>query len=210
MTDERDEVLQEIGAALDVEPSPAFAVRVREALELERPAPGATWAWVRVWIGGLSGAVFIATVLWSRSSRPVVPIAGEGQSVLANATARVGSTERVMVDSGDSRPVASSLTTPAFAARAIRVAAAGQVVHGGIVEPDAMVPSLEVLIPVSEIAAFRQFLIAATDGRVRTAPSDVATDPETGALLPIPEIVIPPIASTLPINVEPGSGGRNR
>lgn len=188
MSDERGELLREIGAALTIEPSSSFAAGVRDRVAAESSPWGRRGLWWGVVGAAACAATIVAVIVANRS--PVVPIAVAPDA----ASVAIAAARPSPVVEPRSAPVAPVVSkTPrrgAAPTQATRVATAGG-------------SRLQVLVSPDEANALRRLLLAARSGRAQAAPGPVTIDPETGELLPIEAIVIPPI--------EPATqGGRDR
>src|SRR5262249_43443818 len=139
MTDERD-VLKELSAALDVQPSPEFAARVRERVA---SAPRAHWSWM--WIA-LGTGVPAATVALISLRGPVQPVV-QAPTVLASAPVAV--VEPVGPKPAPSPHVVERAPAPV---RVLPVRATSSA------EP-------EVLVPDDERIALNRLLLAMRQGR---------------------------------------------
>jgi len=176
MSDERDDLLKEIGDALRVEPSPSFAAGVRTRIANES-APRRWTAWF-MWAGAATAAAGAVAVF-------ALPRATEPSTPAPVATAVAGATVT---------PVALGQVAPPtpFTAEAGAIAAPGARISVKPARIAAVVTndiSREVLVPTDQLVALNRLLAAVQRGRADVPASPVLTDPETGELLPLPPIV---------------------
>lgn len=191
MTDhDRDPLIDELRAALDVAPSADFAARVRRAIGERRTR--ARWI---VFSGvGLAAAACAVVMVWPRSEQP------EGGQPPAVQTAAA-------TQAGVATPAAPPSRSSYVAVRERHSAAPEQT---GAIHPDAGVPEpelrpdLEVMVPFDEGLAMTR-LMASLEAHASSVP--MATRPAedaNGLLMPpdpitIPELSIPSLT---------GPGGR--
>ena len=174
MSDERDDLLKEIGDALNVEPSPAFAagVRTRIANESGRRRGWVTWF---IWGGAASAAAAVVAVFaMSGSVERVVP---------GSAPTPVGAdtTTAVTPPTHLPRGVAETTTLAAVLPREPKL-------------PRAVAPArVDIVFPADERRALDGLLRNLRLGRAFVPPTPSLTDPITGELLPLPPVEIPPI-----------------
>jgi len=102
MTDERDDLLNAIGEALDIEPSPAFAARVRAAAETT--SRRAAWQWW-AYAAGVSVAAVFAVLVLRPGSKPAAPAAPVTMAVKH-------SPEEPATTAGTPAPPSTSMPTP--------------------------------------------------------------------------------------------------
>jgi hypothetical protein len=172
-----DEALEkEIEAALDVDPSPEFLVRVRTRVATERIDGG--WAWLSGWrLTGVTVAAAAVVVigLWSArepaSAPPETPLAGAPPVVPRSRTPKPQSAPAAITSSNVSKPVIPARPDP-------------------VAQPP--LAQAELLISQDEAAALRQLFTAISNGRF-----DAAVLPDLDAALQPPseirEIVLEPI-----------------
>ncbi|HEX5216934.1 MAG TPA: hypothetical protein VFV98_15840 [Vicinamibacterales bacterium] len=163
MSDERDDLLKEIGDLLGVEPSPSFAagVRARIASESGHRRGWLTWfAWA-----GAAAAVAAGIAIFSISRR-------------VDFSAPVPVTTAV----------ATKAETPAVAAVETRAAAPATRLR-----PARQLPSVAAVFPTDERRALDALLRGLKAGRAFVPPAASQVDPVTGELLPLPPVEIPPL-----------------
>ena len=178
MSDERDDLLKEIGDALRIEPSPSFAAGVRTRIANE-PASRRAWMTWFMW-GGAASAVATMVAVFAMS-RPV-----ERAEPMPTTTPVVAGTATVVAhppssETATPRPIAETATLAAVVPR----------------EPKLPRPvatkSVEVVFPTDERRALDGLLRNLRLGRAFVPPAPSLTDPITGELLPLPPVEIPPI-----------------
>lgn len=206
MTDERDDLLREIGEALSIEPSPAFAAGVRERIAAE---PTSIWRRRGLWLGAgaasLMATAAVALLLMPVSPRGRIETAPQGPPTVAGSMPSTGS----LVASSPAAPTTEPLAGEVQ--RATRSARRNTPQSLAATATDSGAPRhLEVLIPSDEAVALRRLLSAMKGGRTQVAPARVAIDPDTGDLLPLEDIVIPPITIGTLGDREVAGGRRER
>lgn len=187
--------LRELEAALEVQPSPAFAARVRARVAaLPSPASNglATWGTGRAWGAALAGAAVVVVVLM------VLPILRS--PVQPDEPQRAALTEVSAVPAAggvELGPVPTPIRSRAPRARAVNAAGPG-VVRAPLVQ-----------VSGDEARALDRLLFALSAGTVVVPEFSAEVDSETGALLPPAPIVVVPIidVKSLPI-VRDGAAGR--
>ena len=209
MTDERDvresdgAWLEEIGRDLNVEPSPAFAVRVRAAVEAEVEA-GRAGFWNRwLWAGAalVAAAAAIAVMTWARPPVSSAPIAPQQAAVVPiRPPLPTKAPEPPSASSAPVRvpqPTTSSATQAAFRGRSSQPVATVARLDMNVQtdQPDVVRRlwrgvSMDAIDPVAADAKFRDALVAST-----APPADVA------------EIVVEPI-SIKPLDLPETAAGR--
>jgi hypothetical protein len=188
MRDDRDELLSEIGAALDVEPGAGFEPRVLAHVENSTPR---AFAWM--WPVAAAGAVgiVVAGLLFSRQASPVPT----GAPVVARRPADVlpvgePSSAALAPAGRDTRFSASSATTVAHAVGRRRAASRRA--------------GFEVVIDPEQARLVETLLAAVAEGRAPIAPLDpLLFEPIVIAELPPPAPIEIPL-----IRIEPLPDGR--
>ena len=189
MIDEKD-VLVQIGAALDVEPSSAFAAGVRQriARDAERRPP-----WVLFLSAGLTAAVLVvvAVVVSDRRTNTAAPAAATASNRQAPALSWASSG----VDRAKKTDVTE--TTPSESGQ--------QIPH-----PRASAPA-EVLVPPGQAEAIRILVAGLNDGTIDpgslgSPPPDASVPLSPPAEITIAPIVLPPFDPTVS-GSGTGSGG---
>jgi len=171
-----DDPLKELEAALAIEPSPAFAVRVRAAIETS--SLSSSWMWTGAVAGGTLLAGFIALSVWAgRMAELATPpaISSTDMSV------------RIQVREPDILAQIAGLATPTVAIRA----------------PERPGPDLVLL--TNQPAVLRAMWESVESGRVNSVPETALDELArvtpaplkvlTIAAVSIPKIVITPIDS---------------
>ena len=179
MSDQRDDLLKEIGDALRVDPSPSFAAGVRTRIAKES---GHRRGWL-MWFGwaGAAAAVAAGIAVFSMSRR--VEFAAPGPV---------------------SPPVVAKAETPVAPQVETRVVAPVEAAGVTLPEPNAVIstralrrdarPAAAVVVfPSDERQALDRLLRSLQAGRAFVPPSASAIDPVTGELLPLPPVEIPPL-----------------
>jgi len=190
-----DEALDRaIDAALDVEPRGDFAARVRERIAGERRA----WAAWPLGVAGLAAAAVLIAMVWmprspvNTSSGGPAPLAGGAEAPPPRAS-RSTAPPPQQVEGTAAPPQAPESTAPPLQVR--ESAAPPRRAPGRGTPPRPREP--EVLVAKDEMDAFRRFLTAASQGRVRELPvPDMEIDPDTGMPHPAPLVIEP-------IHIEP-------
>ena len=206
MTDERedvrvDEALRDLRAALAVEPSPEFAVRVRAQVERERARgwPRHWRTWMIALVPATAALVFVLLAPFNQTTpaptRPVASIAPRAEITrTAGTPAPAVATSAVAGDVPAVQPNRSR-------ARAVITAA---------VDPPRR--ELEVLVPDDQRVALMRLLAALREGRAAVPPGAPIIDEITGELLrptplEMPPITVEPLPGT-PDNAGGGKGDR--
>jgi hypothetical protein len=176
MTDERDEMLDELRAAMNIEPSPEFEARVRLATQESRPC-GAVWSEHRrgwVWgavAGGAVAAAVMAVVLLRPGSAgaPSAIAMAQPQPTAASATLPRSIQQAAVATRLEPKP-------PVATRRTARAASADRVTRR---EPD-------VLVPPDQAVALARLLKGVSDGRVMIGATRSTDEDVTIAPLPEP------------------------
>jgi hypothetical protein len=158
MTGERDEILDELRAAVNVEPSPAFEARVRRATHEQHragtvwPGPRRAWLWSVVAGGAVAAAVIAVFLLRSGDTgSPSAVAMAQPQPTAADAPSR-----------SVQPPPTAAVVRPAPLRRAVARRASNAtttVVRAGRREPD-------VLVPPDQAVALARLLEGVSEGRV--------------------------------------------
>ncbi len=178
MNDERDELLKEIGAALSIEPSPAFAARVRA--ELTTAPAGLPWGR----IAGALAAASLAVVLVSRMGlfEPAAPDRASPAAVPAPAVTAAAPLEIAVPPQARPRP--------ASAEGAARQAPRRAQPRAAVISPD-------------EIDAFWQIVAEVQVEGTPLPPQRWPIDDITGEIAGLPEIAA---VHVRPVTIEPLPG----
>jgi hypothetical protein len=188
MTDVRDEMLDELRAAMNIEPSPEFEARVRLATRESRPR-GAGWiGHRRAWIwGAVAGGAVVAAVMAVVLLRPGSTGAA---SAVATAQPQPVATSATLPRSMQQAAVATRLERklPVVTRRTARAASADRVTRR---EPD-------VLVPPDQAVALARLLKGVSDGRVMIGATR-STD-EDVTIVPLPE---PAPVTVKDVRIEP-------
>lgn len=165
MTHERDPLLDEIGATLSVEPSPAFVARVRT--EVASAQMGWPWRAHLVAVPVVLALTIAAAVWLGRQASPELP---------APVPMRVA---------GESAPPATA-STPAVARALPAREAAGRTVAARVNPPGAP----EALVPSDQAEGLRLWIAYVREGRPMLPPGQRLADGnrDAGELPPLPEI----------------------
>lgn len=184
MTDERDDLLNAIGEALDIEPSPAFAARVRAAT-VETTSRRAAWQWW-AYAAGVSVAAVFAVLVLRPGSKPAAPAAPVTMAV--NHSPEAPATTAVTPT-----PTPTPMPTPTTSvarSRAAVVRAPEPANVSAVVTPAAPGPDLTVIVNQGDV--LRSVWTAAA----RTANGSAVIDPRVLAS------VLASIGDTSPIVVD--------
>lgn len=187
MTDERDPLLDEIGRALAIEPSPEFGARVRMGVRQRDRAPWKSPAWIAV-VCVLLAAGWLVSVRSGRSTAPEIPASRLGVR---------------LTEPGSSVPVVAPDTSASVAR--------SQPAGSASVTGRAASSTRKVVIPVDEVQAFWE-LVAEVQGPGATLPAiRRPLDTETGEVVPMPDIAeirVPALViDPLPVGLPAESGG---
>ena len=181
MSDERDPLLEEIGATLSVQPSTAFVARVRAEVVSERMR----WprAHLLVAVPVVLALTIVAAAWLNREATPRLPA-----SVPATTAAKV------------SPPATARTPAPARSATAR--------VTSGRTAPMRVDPlrEPEVLIAPDQAEGLRRWMAWVREGRAVPPAGWPAVNDETGELLPLPEIAAIEVPAVT-IDPLPGSTG---
>jgi hypothetical protein len=157
MTGERDEILDELRAAVNVEPSPAFEARVRRATQERHRAdavwagPRRAWLWSVVAGGAVAAAVIAVFLLRSGDTgSPSAVAMAQPQPTAASATLPRSIQQPATIATRLERK------PPVATRRAARAALADRVTRR---EPD-------VLVPPDQAVALARLLEGVSEGRV--------------------------------------------
>jgi hypothetical protein len=201
--------LEELRAALTIDPSPDFAARVRDRIARDR-SRGWLGDW-RMWALAGAGAVVVAA-----AAVRLMP-AGSRSEAGASAPAVVSRAEAgASAPAGGSRsePGASRSEAGASAPAGMTPArrrASNRSALGAVMSPVAASRphELEVLVPPDQGIAVRRMLAAFRDGRVIAPPAEPIFDEATGELIR-PTVAEIPLIVVTPLPGPPeSSGGRN-
>lgn len=179
MSDERDDLLKEIGDALRVEPSPSFAagVRTRIASESSHRRGWLTWfAWA-----GTAAAVATGIAIFSISRRV------EFAAPAPPTPAVVAKVETPVVASVEP-PAAAEVVTAGVGLSQPTIATAGRASRRG-----GQTAEVAMVFPSDERRALDSLLRGLRAGRAFVPPAASQIDPVTGELLPLPPVEIPPL-----------------
>jgi len=201
MTDERDDLLNAIGEALDIEPSPAFAARVRAAAETT--SRRAAWQWWAYAAGVSVAAVFAVLVLRpsTKPAAPAVPLtAGIGQASPEPAPKTV-----------TPAPASVASIAPVTTARAAVVRATEPPSVGAPVATSAPAPDLTVIVYQADVLGRVWASARPTTGTSVDARSLESAFATLGDLTPmaindiaVEPIVVSSIESSSPPSAGPG------
>jgi hypothetical protein len=176
MTDERDETLDELRAAMHIEPSPEFEARVRLATRESRPrgagwiGHGRAWIWGAVAGGAVVAAVMAVVLLRPGSTGAASAVAtAQPQPVAASATLPRLRQQTAVVTRLERK-------LPVVTRRTARAASADRVTRR---EPD-------VLVPPDQAVALARLLKGVSDGRVMIGATRSTDEDVTIAPLPEP------------------------
>lgn len=171
MTDhDRDPLIDELRAALDVAPSAEFAARVRRAVGARRTYG---W-WIAVAGAGLAGVAALA-VFSITPHKIVKPL--ESSAVNPQPTV--------------SPPMASA-TAPAIMPSSRKLGASSEAAHG-VQERSVRATDPEVLIPPDEGLALRRLLLALRSRSNQVPPATRPAEDAEGRLLKPAPLTMPPI-----------------
>lgn len=194
-----DDLLQDLTRALDVDPPPEFAARVRARLD-ETPA-----RWASAWLPAVAVAAVailaVSAAWWGRErgaapASDVAPVQSPPVEVIAQAGETTSAASGVADAAGPRRNVAVG---PG------RVVTVGPRPGGAAgLQPRGREPVFEVLVPPDQRRLLERLLADLHEGRVAIEPGGPAIDEATGALVPPPAIEIPPIV----VSALPGTPGR--
>jgi hypothetical protein len=191
---DRDPLIDELRAALDVAPSAEFAARVRRAVDAWRP---------RVWWRVAAGTAFAATALAGELIFLPGPVRHQAPQDTASASSRQAS---IPAPVGSSGVTAASARMDAVVTGRHRktVSVARDASAAATVDHDGPKPDLEVLVPKDEGMALSRLMAAL---RAHTALVPPATRPAEDAdgLLLAPDPVAIPALSIAPLS---GPNGR--
>jgi hypothetical protein len=153
MTDDSDEILDELRAALNVEPSPEFEARVRMATHASRRAgavwiePRRVWIWRIVASGAVAAAAIVAVLLRPGDVAAPSPVAAARPQPAAVGTAPARSIQQTAtVVAKPLVPAPRMATRPARATSATR---------GARPEPQVLVPAGQIELLHSLVAMRR-------------------------------------------------------
>ena len=188
MTDERDPLLDEIGRALAIEPSPEFAARVRMGVRQPDRAPWRVPTWIAAVVCVLVAGSWLVGVRVGRSTDPEIPTSGLGAQL--------------------SEPVSPArVVVPDISPRVARLQPTGR---ASATEP-APSSTRKVVIPIDDVQAFWE-LVAEVQDQGATLPAiRRPLDTETGEVVPLPDIAeirVPALViDPLPVGLPAESGG---
>ena len=194
MNDEQlDDALQGLRAELNIEPSPEFAVKVRQQID-QAPARGFWNVWTWTAVAATCGVAVIAGVLWMKSGSEVATPAVTPEPTRTIATAQT--------------PAPTAQTTSSASAPSLQQATNTTTQRTNLAP--AKEKELEVLIPSDQLLIVRQLMAEARNNLRREGPpSRMLIDPTTGELIPAKPIEIPLITvELLPATTENRGGGR--
>lgn len=195
MTDDRD-VIQELGALLDLEPSAAFAAHVRNAIERDRPR---RFSW-RLMAVAAMGVVLVGVVL-SLAIRRSVP-APPASRTWSTVTAPVQPPGLVL------REARGTEKAPRLASKP-RVPAVEEIVDLSPVV--ARVDGVDVIVPADQRLALARLVAGIRGGRVIVPPGLPPQYDQDGRLLPIAPVVIAAIPNPVaPIDANDINGGSTK
>jgi len=160
MTDERDDLLKEIGAAVSIEPSPELAAKVRREIDHLRPAPF------------LSLQVFMGAAVVVACLAITVVIVREGVSPASTTSVR---TSAPAVEERHTRSVSEKTPTTMAARRTVTEAGEQHTRASMIVAAD-------------EVDAFWRLVAAVQTDELTVPPARWAISEITGEIEPLPEI----------------------
>lgn len=186
MSGERDvDVLDDLRAALSIEPSPGFEARVGAAVSGERR--GARWQWVA---GALAAGVAVA-VAWTWQAGAVVPQARiDGPRAAVAPGVRSGASVRA-VESGGPTSFAGPLREAGAPRRpAVDRPGSRRVVAVGPARARPLSLPAPVIVPKDQARQFALFVGAARRGEV---PTGLAGTDVSQPLPPIAAIVVAPL-----------------
>ena len=195
MSDERDDLLKEIGDALNVEPSPAFAAGVRTRIANESGGRRGWMTWF-IWGGAASAAAAVAVLAMSRPvTRVTLPPAAT--PVVVQAETPVAATKRPAVIQNE----------PARAARLAgmrTLSSAGASVSAGADEPLVQIDKRTSLDRIWQTAL--RISVAAVE-----PPATMPVPVEISAILPLPELkelaVAPLVVAAIETSTSTPGGG---
>lgn len=162
MTDQRDPLLDEIGRALAIDPSPEFAARVRLGVRQPHQAPWRYPSWIA------AGVCVLLAASWFVNGRSGPSTAPE------TATSAVG----------------VRLTEPVWPARVVVPDMSASVARSQPTRPASVTgPSKPtVVIPVDEVEAFWDLVAEVQDRGAMMPAIRRPLDAETGEVVPLPDI----------------------
>jgi len=205
-----DALAREIAAALNVEPAPAFAARVRQRIAGE--AIPARWrvSWSAGAAASLALAGVAAMIFWIDMSGPRTGVTRQDQPSPQSASieSRVLAPASELQSDGRSRAMAPN-GEPAGKSFAVHRAS----VDSSVVQRSSLVPGSsavsepEILIDVREANALRALFAGASLGTVDLIPLASAAAKAAYELTPPAEIVIAPLVNE-PLTPMPGEGAR--
>lgn len=198
MTDEHlDDALRDLGAELNVTPSPEFAAKVRARIEQAPARSWRLWAWAGV--AATCAVAVVAVAVWRGGpdvGRPFRAGGADGAEAPSHTEASVVAAK----PPGGLQPVP---VTPTVATHRDAVAPVVRTARN---------PEPEVLVPTDQLIAIRRLMASVRAGmRVDLPTSPTVIDPETGELIPLKPIEIPLITvDPLPGDPNGRSGGREK
>ncbi len=179
MTDDRDETLDELRAAMAIEPSPEFEARVRVATRESRRAGTAwgehrrAWMWSAVAAGAVAVAVIAVVLLRPGNAAAPSAVATMRPSLTPDSAA---SLEHAPASGAAARPRASMVVVSRRPARAQPVDRRARVI-----------------VPDGQTSAFAQFVNAAARGEIRLQSA--------GASSSDAEEIVPALTRPKPIEI---------
>jgi hypothetical protein len=194
MKDERpdaDDPLWALAQALDVDPSPGFAARVREGVDADRAARRRTWRYA------MAAAVplLAALIVW------VAQVPGDGQPAVSSP----GAAEAGASVAGGRMPGADVVGAAPPTVASERPAAGATHAHGEEAQRRARVErtrsqrfaTAPVIVPPGQLEGVQRLARAAAAGRVRMGPQlamwAANVDPEVAPLAAPDPLRVPPI-----------------
>jgi hypothetical protein len=167
MTEDRDEILDDLRRALAIEPSPAFAARVRMAVAgtaQQRPQ----WMWARIGAVGLGAVMIAATVsMWLRPG--------------------VSPDQGLAVPAGPSIDIAGSLSGPSAAmTKSGGGSVAAEVPASSSAKFRRRVREPEIIVPPGQATALARLIEGIRDGHTTLALAKWSEGPVVVA--PVPDV----------------------
>lgn len=188
MTDERDiDVLDELSALLDVEPSAAFAAHVRNAIERDKPR---WFSWRVIGFAGVGAAMagLVAMILMPHQRAAVSP------ARVASSAAQVPTAPRTTVPPRVGGDQSSNVPSKPRS----RVATG----DGDLLPVVTNVDGFEVIVPADQRLALARLVSGVRAGRFGVPPEVSPKYDADGLLLPLAPVTISAIPDPVPAPID--------